>query len=910
MIRVLALNLRDAAKKRLGGQDAVWLDVGEAFRLPLSKEVERLDAEAKMRREGALRTSIPQTQVNDSVLVEYLTPLTVDRRSDYIEVRVDLDGIPLPLTRMYVVERNDANGTWEVEFDLGEKHWSEAASNKRINTIDFGAFDLTYTNILTSWAKPAYEGDYTPQAGGANDAYYWPIVDYGDWVDRAEPEQSTEAPVKIVAIEDLRPHVSLLYLLKRGFHEIGWTLKGDILETNWFRRLWVYLLKPDYYEGVGADGFRYGKFCRIIGRTTNQDLEVTRTLPPNSPFIYFRSLDFAGSTTAPLPYNGQPDKWLLGIKNELPFRARFRFNINCYIETIGIPVLPRIVTFNVQEVIGAQNNAWSGEILSDDVAIELQPNSSHFFAADFEFELNPGQKAAINWASELGGDAFVVKKGLWFRCEPANRSLVRTDKVLAGPMFRQDITLLDVLKAALHLVNGRVHTDYVRREIEVSPDRSVRVYDEQVAGFFKEDAPAIDVNGDVVAGSARIRFKRNDLKRYTRFAFKQSNDAYIRSLPAQLPPHARRVANGDDLLDEEERIENPLFEPTIEGQSDKLKIQAYTFVSQGKTEYAPRPYLPRYWDNDEGERSFDIGPRILFAFGYVKQKNPRPLSQNLADTFATFFWDDATASTSTLGYASQLRTWPVDPAPALDGSVVFDGQRNNLFAIFYAGWQRDRQKGAFIEVLQRLRAQDYTGFDFRQAKRFVYEGRPVIAYTSAINDFQPPLPTPVVYEVPAQATSLCALPCSCVFRLCDYYQDLGPYIQQTTLDDLRIISFKVEGVEQIETAVPLGKINLVDLGGSPYITNLVDALNSIAAPFFMFYYSSRLHPTKGARFFRVKHPACWTFEIVIGNLDEPVYRYTHDKQEQRWFGSDWSPIGYGSDTFDAPDNCEEVTDYL
>ncbi|MCS7036374.1 MAG: hypothetical protein NZM41_06885, partial [Saprospiraceae bacterium] len=755
MIRVLAINLRDAAKSRLGGQSQVWLDVGEAFRLPLSKEVERLDAETKMRREGALRTSIPQTQVNDSVLVEYLTPLSVDRQSDYIEVRADLDGVPLPFTRMYVIERNDANGTWEVEFDLGEQHWSEAASNKRVNTIDFGAFDLTYANILSSWAQPAYQVDYAPETGGANKAYYWPVVDYGDWVDRTEPDQNSEAPQKIVAIEDLRPHISLVYLLKRGFAEIGWTLKGDLLETNWLRRLWVYLLKPAYYEGVGADGIRYGKFCRIVGRTTNQDLEVTRTLPPNKPFIYFRSLDFAGSATATLPHAGQPNQWLLGIKNELPFRARFRFSIKCEIETVAIPAIARVINFNVQEVSGAQNNSWTGEILSEDVALELQPNSKHFLSADFEFELNPNQKAAINWASALGADAFIVKKGLWFRCEPANKSLVRGDKVQVGPMLREDITLLDVLKAALHLVNGRIYTDYVRREIEISPDRSVRVYDEQVAGFLKEGEPAIDVRDDVIAGSARIRFKRNDLKRYTLFAFKQSNDAYIRSLPAQLPPHARRVSNGDDLPDEVERIENPLFEPTLEGQSDKLKVQAYTFVSQGRTEYAPRPYLPRYWDNEDGERSFDIGPRVVFAFGYVKQKNPRPLSQSLADTYGTLFWDTNTASTSTFGYATQLRTWPIEPTPSLDGSVVFDGERNNLFAIFYSGWHRDRQKGALIEVLQRLRAQDYASFDFRVARRFVYEGRQVVAYASALNDFQPPLPTPVVYEVPAQATSLC-----------------------------------------------------------------------------------------------------------------------------------------------------------
>jgi hypothetical protein len=906
---IVANNLRPEAIARLG-TSSVQLDLAGDFRVPLTREVERLTDGAQMKRDGALRFSLPQSATNDAVLVEYATPLTVDRSDDYIDVSLFVDGVPMPFSRLYVVGKNDKQKQWEVELEPGDAHWSEAAGNKRINSINFGWFGFTYANILTSWQQPEYDGDFEPQDGGANKAYYWPVIDYGNWVDRSEPDQNDDNPTKMVALEDLRPLVNLAYLLKRGFSEIGWKLVSPVLDTPWARRLWCYLLRPGYYEGVGADGNRYGRFCRIIGRSPQDDLQIDTLSSNPQRFIYFRSLDYAGSSTATLPHAGGPSKWLCGVKNELPFKARFRLSIKCDIQTLATPVLPRQLTFNVQEVVGAQNDGFSGLILSDDVTLEVQPNSTSFFSADFEFDLEPWQKAAIHWTSEFAGDAFVIKKGMCFRCEHANKSFLRGDQVDVRTALRDDITLLDVLKAYMHLINGRIKTDYVSRTIEVHPARPASVYGQNVEGYIDESAEAIDVGQRVVSDSFSMKFKRLDLKRFSRFSFKSSSDAYIESLPLSEPAHSLKVLNGEDLQDEVEQFENVLFEPTLEGQSQLLKVQQYKFINNPQTEYAPRPYLPRLWDNADGERSFGIGPRLLFAFGYVKQKNPRPLSTNLADTFASLFFDVYDASTSTFGYATQLRTWPVDPAPTVDGSVVFDGARPSLFAMFYAQEFKDRQKGAQIEVLQFIDAREFSSFDFRRRCVFNYEGRQVSAYAQQLRDFQPPLPTPVVYEVPAHTTSRCALPCSCLFRQCDYFHDFNTEMQQSALDAMQVRSFKVEGVELLSQPVGLGKMSAIDIGGALYVTNLVDTLNSIGAAHFRFAYSARKHSTLGARFFTIKHPACWPFEIIVEHNGDDVFRYTHDKQEQRWTSSSWAPFGAGAETYNAPDNCSQEVEFI
>ena len=884
----------------------MYLDTPEDFSIRLTKDVEKLTELNKIKVEGALRTSIDFTDTNNAVLVEYLTPLTTDRRSKWLDVTIFVEGIPTSFTRLYVVEKNSEAQTWELEAALPADHWIELASNKFINTIDYGGYTFTKANVLTSWNYATYDGDFTPTQDGSgwNGAYgMWP-VDYGDWVDRLIPDQNTIKPVKMMAVEDLRPHVNFIYLLKRGFCEVGWTLGGLLLETEWALSLWAYLLREEYYTGKGYDGVEYGKYCRIIGRITNGTLTFGAT--PTDRYIYFTVLDYVGASGFELPFQGDPNKWACGIKNPLPFTARFKFTFRFTIEAHSVVVIQQTFHFNMQEVDAddADNDTFTGQILSDDAQFTLDPGETKFVSFDFDVELAPGQKCALYWAALVDSFAAIIHPGFWFRCEPNNEALTREDEIDLRTCLSDKWTLLDALKALSHITNGRIETDYGSRVVNIHPERTANVYADRVPGFIREDLPAEDITPFVLPNSVKMQFVRPDIKRYTVLKFADGNDEYVDSLVLTEPLHSRKILNGEDLINETEEIENPMFEPTAEGQSPLLKQNEFAVVNRPN---APVPYLPRYWDNSDGERSFDIGPRILFAFGLVKQVNPSPIGTT--DIYANFFFDEYDDPTEAFGYATQLRTWALDPAPTVDGNVVFGRAAYDLFVNFYIGLTQDNRGGVVIDLLQKMRMSDYQRYNFRGLFSFEHEGRHFRLPQTGIRDFTPNLPTPVTYFASPVETGCCDLPCSCRFQECDYYQDLGEYIQQSTMDDLAITSFKIDNVELLMTPVPLGQLNLIDLGGGPYVTNLVDGLNSIGAPYFSFSYHTRQHSTRGSRFFKIKWPACQGFEIIVSDVADEVYRYTHESQEEQWFAGTWGAIGYGAELFTEPDNCVTTIEY-
>jgi len=106
-----------------------------------------------------------------------------------------------------------------------------------------------------------------------------------------------------------------------------------------------------------------------------------------------------------------------------------------------------------------------------------------------------------------------------------------------------------------------------------------------------------------------------------------------------------------------------------------------------------------------------------------------------------------------------------------------------------------------------------------------------------------------------------------------------------------------------------GIINFVEYSGSGYITNLVDTLNSGGFPYFSFGYSNKLHPEKGLRYFTIKNPACWSWQIEItDSSDALVYFYSDLEQQTSWFGAP-ADFGYGTAFIGIPEGCIETTEY-
>lgn len=902
--QIIARGLSPETVGRLGGATEAVLDLPPGFSNRFSKDAERLSSINKIISEGVLSFNLPYSAVNDAVFVDFESPLVLDQIRDFISVSVRIDGHEIGFDRLAVIGRVEKDSQWECQLFRRSDHWIELIQEKALNTIDFGDyFYLTKDNVVATWDAPAYAGDFTPTVEpgtGLNGVAHFPLLDFGNLVDQTEQPQLTNAPWKPVCLEDFRPLLSFVYILKRGFCEIGWNLEGLIFDTEWFRRLWVYLLKPDFYDGENQ-GYKYGRAGRITGRV----LDARYQIQPSSNKLYLTTIEFSLGNTS-LPYiSSLSGKWRMGIKSQLPFLSKYKFRAKFKVTNENPN--PTSLVFSVAELspTNTANSFETGEILSDDFQVDLDAGETKEVLLELDALVGYNQKAALIWANPDFGNIY-IEAGLWFQCDPDNKSFTRFDYIDLAAMIDPKLRLFDAFKAAIHLCRGLLETDFDTRTVYVFPNRTANVHGEIAPPFLKIESPSIDIDDKIICDSIRQLPQKLNQKRYTRLEFADSSDAFVQSLKLPDKLYSRTILNGLDLPDETTRLTNPMFEPTADEQMIFSKIYGRDH----------RPRVPRLWDNTDNERSFNIGPRIFFAFGKIKQKFPTPITP--ADQYCGFYFDGLEKPGSAapdyvqqFGYVSQFREWEVEPTPTIDGSVVFGQRELDLYVMFYLGLTAENRRGIILDALMTMTADEYNRINFRDIYKFTYLGREFNVPMTSIRDAAPcsDAPSPVQFFVAPVDSTCCDLPCGCQFVTCDYYQDLGTFITQTTMNQLYITSFKVDDVEFIVDPIALGIINMVDLAGRPYITNLVDKLNSIGVPYFVFSYSTRVHPEKGLRFFKIKRPACQSFEIIISQLANEVYRYTDTEQQTQWFGGGWAPLGYGSGFYSTPIGCVTTTEY-
>mgnify|MGYP003440013376 FL=1 len=891
-VEIKVFGLSREASARLGGATEAVLDLSADFSLRLSKDVERLSSANKISTEGALGFDAEFTKTNNAIFSEFSSPLTLDSTTVFYRVGVTANGHGLQFDRLVVTGKTDK---WELELRRSPDHWVELASQYTTNDVDFGVYPVNKSYIETHWADAKYEGLFPFDPLGQSPTY-WPLIDYGGWCDQTlPPDGAQNVKVKVVGLEDLRPLISFVYLLKQGFCLFGWTIESVIFETDWFKAAWLYALRPDYYIA-----------STIGGRITGRALDRYEVLPFTGidDHLYFDEDIQTVSGYQVFDSGAGAAHLLCGVTNVPEIALQYTFSIK------GTFTNDRPLFFNaifvVYEAEQQPSGHWqkTGEIIStESFDVHFDPNETKYVDFEQTVILKPGQ-TGIAGCFTYPSSGFWVEKGMYFKCVPANNSLMTSDIINVSDCISDDNTILDWTKAFCQLIDGRAETLIDEKRLIIHPNKRADIYGTVAPQFLKVEESAIDISALIIQGSIKDKPTRKDLKRYTRVEFADAGDAYIDFLNLSEPAHSRTITNGVDLPDAVDSIQNPVIEPTLEGQP--------TLLASPSNGIAPSPYLPRLWDNTDGARSFDIGPRILFAHGLVSQKNPSPKSS--LDTYAAFFFNESVFGTPTVefGYATQLRTWELDPAPVIDGSIVFSAAPYDLFVTFWLGLTLEQRSGTVIDLLMRMQMKDYVGYDFRNLYLVNYNGIPLRVPMTGIRDFQTcgDIPTPVTFFVDPVSSSCCDLPCGCQFTTCDYYQDMGVFMQQATLNSMYIDSFVVDGIELLSAPVAMGAIEIVDVGGYPFVKNLIDTLNGIGAPYFSFGISTRIHPERGARFFTLKRLACVPFRILITLSGNECYLYTQDEQQTKYFtGGTWEDFGYGSAFYGEPIDCVTTTEY-
>ena len=97
-LQITVRNLKGTTAQAVGSS-TVDLDIPEDGSLRMTKIAEQLTTGNMLKVEGVLRFDLEYTAINDAVFIEYATPRTVDRKTQWFDVSVVQDGSTLKFTR-------------------------------------------------------------------------------------------------------------------------------------------------------------------------------------------------------------------------------------------------------------------------------------------------------------------------------------------------------------------------------------------------------------------------------------------------------------------------------------------------------------------------------------------------------------------------------------------------------------------------------------------------------------------------------------------------------------------------------------------------------------------------------------------------------------------------------------------
>lgn len=798
----------------------LYLDLSPEFGFRLNKSRSELSEVDKIKDESALTIVLPRTPKNDLVFASFILPNTPTALQTF-NVMCAYGGMILAQNIGIPIRLNDADQTIEFQLAKSQDFWLKAAADFNIDQIDLGRFTYTKANIKATWDK----GKFTDGDQGV----VLTNIDFG------QPSTDEDGNPTDWRIAYFRPLVSLINLLKLGFYQIGYELQFDALETDWGRSLWCYLLKKEFWDQPGR-GFLY--------RTR------------------IRSNDFDGGENGTL--------YIVEYDNGSNFDATVNSNNGAYVNNqlhtaeISIKFIypffaqPYTGTSIVEETVRFYHyrNVNNPEKI-DEQFIDFEVDPTDLQDIEYKskiFTLLPGDYlyVQLDEAHEAAGylnSFFYIPRNTKIEFVPEGKMIYEGDTVTIRQMLAP-YSLLDVFKGAIGLGRFLIETDVNNRKVIVRPKLNTSIDSQAVEGFLQSDF--LDLSEKIVVRS-RVRQSKAQNNRYAVFAFKKSTDRFIGGLDfneEENPIYSRSIDLG---IGERQTtfIRNSFFEPTANIEYQELEI-------------------PAMYDNESGNESYNIAPRILSAVGRFKQvKSFSELVQP-----ATWTWEQEEEDEFLIMSQLPQRQYLdannnlVEP----DQGVVYGGQVEDLFNTFIQSAANELVASSVDQYLVWLSLNDYLQINFRKPLLMYYEGQTFVAELIAVKDYDTSADLPTIIECKPQVAE------DIMFNAADYYLDLtrsfyqnvyaqggGLFMTITFNGELLANSVDMNNYDPIDIPLPL---NCFQNEPTNY-KNVASIINGLNLGSFYAQPSSRsLCPTPGSynqnyKYHRLSYISTAVFEIIF-----------------------------------------------
>lgn len=848
-IKIYIRNPNFAVPDRMLTDGDLLLNLTAEESLSLYANVQEMNDINEIKTNGVLSFDVAETELNRMLFWNAYNPNRTCGDVVY-DVTVMADCFVLDYERLSYSSYNDKNKTITLTLDYSEEHWLTKIKTINIKDLDYGSkFLLGHANVLDNWAN-----NYFYQPG--KKPYYFPLAVYGATVATHYSEGQSAIKPKMYAISSLRPWISLKWLLQEGFCAAGWTLKTSLDDTDFFKRIWSYLLREDYWQtDVKEDRGRWLRF--EVEQETN-----------TYPFVVFdkktgnTNNDVNGNFTlcdmnVPLP--GTKGHWSNPLTHSIEMLLSATMTIN---DSDSGDVQIGFYTFDVNYFNQTGQYNVTNEYI---VPVGTYPggNVDMIVTAEQEVLLNYGEGVYCFCSFVVVSNPLKwvkTKPGAKLKGEMLTKTYMTGDWVdvkLALDSYKID----ELFSSFLHLINGKIVTDVLTKTVYVYPELRTELYNgTSIEGYYLEEGE--DITDRIVSDSYQHSANKSDIARYLELKFKDSTDSYIQKIGKEKTLFAKKIDFGL-RNDKTATLENPLFEPT----ADK---DLFTFIRD--TNGLGKIVVPYLTENEEGKLAYAIKPRIAISLGYIGQTKVDPNTGVPVIPGAVNKWafekaghlqgDHQEMYMSEIPLITQRAEYLVGVnGERVKANLCYGDDANDLFYEFYYSYQNFLRKER-SNFLMMVYPEYFFSNPFREVKRFEYEGQSVRMLLNEINDFRlsERVTSPVVMTAHPQITK--KNKCNCQFVKAVFYQPFNE-VTYPEPNSYKITSVKVEGVEQLTSDVNLGAKNVIIQSGANYVTNVVDAINGLRVEGLSAEYFVDANEQEPEKRMKVEMLSCLFYEIII-----------------------------------------------
>lgn len=667
----------DGAVMFLTPDGRLLLDVEEGAAISLDKAIIVQDDALLIQRPETLALTLPLTPKNHLYLKDLYDPTTSKANGNFITCRITTGSDTLIYDKLYGVTKLDK---YEVRFTYGED-WITKLKNLKLRELAnpdlpgyLGTIDFTKDDVIDKWQNEAKYLD-----GGAG--YWYPLAYYGKWL---------EQDYHMAVVEDLRPWVHSLWLMRKIFERIGWCIEFPFYETDFGRRLIDYLLRNDYGDKLSL---RYRRsFAADKVYNPNTVWQLGGQIPG------WDELNDPGNTFFP---------------NSGEHRAVFQGKYRIRVQTTGSNTLLtiRLKLWKKKEIIGGATGSLIGEFT---IPLFSTPQDNSF---EFEVTMTPNESAYMTIDS--GDLDFVIGPCLlkihWYN-EVQATYYQNGDIIPIASEIDQDLTAWDYMLGNIHFCAGIVTEKLHEKTIRILTPFAADVFGETIEGYFNNTLVKLTDKQPLNTTRSVIR----EQLRYLLVAFAESSDALGERLREEsgLELFSKTYDLGEPLVDTEP-LRNPIFEYTVSRLNNLITHLADISIAQGGF------FLPHCLDNEDGEVSKDIGPRKIVAYGFGTQRT----------TGARIVFESELYSE--IAYAAQESKNVEFNGAEPEQKLIYGSDEGDLWSMCIGEALVQFRQAIQLDSLMHLGVNDWANLDLRNLFEIDYDGHPVTGRILAVNDYRP-----------------------------------------------------------------------------------------------------------------------------------------------------------------------------